>query len=151
LRNLGAWMAWAILTLYLGKEFIDWTWWYHWEDDEDEPNPGTLLCSSWPAWLKLEDAVFWLWFRLWRPVRVWLRETFPRLFPRREPPPLPMDKDGRNAVEWLAIAAIGVWNLEWYDGEYDKQIKQKWDEFVAERHTAEPDRDAPENEPDNPD
>ena len=145
-------MTYAILALYLGKEFLDWFWWCRWEDDkEDEPNPTSLLCSSWPAWLKLGDVYFWAWSRLWYPIRCWLKKTFRRLFPRREPPPLPVDKDGRNAVEWLVIDVFGVWNHEWYDGEYDKRVKQKWDEYMAERHAAATSTDAPYKEPASPD
>ena len=144
-------MPCAILALYLGKEFIDWVWWCHWEDDEDEPDPAPLLCSSWPAWLKLNSLLCQVSSRLWWPVREWLRDIFPCLFPRREPPPLPVDQDGRDASEWLLISIVGVWNLEWYDGEYDSQIKQKWDEYMAESHAAEADSAAPDKEPANPD
>jgi len=144
-------MTWAILGLYLGKEFIDWKWWYYWEDEEDEPNPGPMLCASWPAWLKLYALHSWAWFRWGFPIRRWLEKMFPRRFPPRELPPEPVDEDGRTPVEWLLISCIGVWNLEWYDGEYDKQIKQKWDEYMAERHAAATSTDAPHSEPESPD
>ena len=151
MKNFGAWMPCAILVLYLGKEFIDWMWWYHWENDEDEPNPAPLLCRSWPAWLKLSSLHTRVWQRLVFPLRCWAGETLPRLFPPKELPPEPVDEDGRTPVEWLLISACGIWNLEWYDGEYDKQIKQKWDESLAERHAAGTDSGALDQEPENPD
>ena len=78
------------------------------------------------------------------PLQCWLEETLPRLFPPRELPPEPVDEDGRTPVEWLLISTCGVWYLEWYDGEYDNRVKEKWDEYMAERHAAEADSDAPD-------
>lgn len=126
-------MACAILALYLGREFIDWMWGFYLDCDDDDPDPTPLLRSTMPVWWKLDMLGFRLWHRLWWPVRRWLENNLPRVFPVSEPLPTPMDSDGRTPEEWLAIEVIGVWNLEWYEGAYDKRIKENWEDFLKSR------------------
>jgi hypothetical protein len=134
LRNFGTWVACVALAAYVGREFVDRMWSIYSDDEEDEREPAPLLSSTWPFWLKLEMARWWLWLRLCYWPRRWLEDTFPRLFPANEPPPCPVDRDGRPPEEWLLISLIGVWGREhWYKDEYDWQVKRKWDEYLAAR------------------
>jgi hypothetical protein len=142
-------MTCALLALHLGDEFIGWAWSF-WDRD-DEPQPVPLLTASWPAWLKLDGGRVWLRYRLWLPVRWWLESSFPKVLRPWEPPPAPIDKDGRTPEEWLLIYIIGVWNLEWFEGEYDKRVKKNWDEFLAAQCTAAGEKGTPDRQPGSPD
>ena len=33
MRNFGVWCAVAVAGTFMGKEFMDWVWWYIWGDD----------------------------------------------------------------------------------------------------------------------
>jgi len=130
LKNIGAWFAVATLGALMGKEFLDWVWWYHWEDDEDEGNPAPLLSSTSAVWKLIEQASFWLWRRIRHPLECWL-DSIRGDSPPPELPPEPTDQDGRTPTEWLAIEVIGIWNLEcWYKDEYDWEVKRNWDDCL---------------------
>jgi hypothetical protein len=130
LKNIETWCAVATLGALTGKEYLDWVWWCHWEDDEDERHPAPLLCSTWAVWQLIGQARFWLWMGLWHPLECWL-DSIRGESPPFQLPPEPTDKDGRTPAEWLAIEVIGIWNLEcWYKGEYDWEVKRKWDESL---------------------
>ncbi len=121
-------MTTVFLALYLGKEFIDWAWWYHWEDEDDEPNLAPFLCSIWRVshWLEVGCS------RLWWRVRIPWERHRGRFCPPEVPDP-PSDQDGRTPEEWLLIESLGVWNLDSYRDDYDQQVKKNWDEFLRTR------------------
>ena len=137
MNNLGVWCAFAAFGVFMGKEFLDWAWWYYWEDNQDEENPAPLLCGTWGVWCKIQDAYICLWSRFWQPLRRRLTEIWWRFFPPDRYTE-PVDLDGRTPTELLLIAVVGVWEMEnWYKDEYDWEVKRKWDEFLKTRTTAE--------------
>jgi hypothetical protein len=132
LKNFGVWFTIALLGLSLGKEFLDWIWWYNWEA-EGEDNPAPLLCLMWKAWWTLRRIGSWLWENFCYPFQPWLTEMRRRFLPT-ELAYRPVDQDGRTPTEWLLISIIGVWEMEnWYKDECDWEVKRKWDEFVKAR------------------
>ena len=136
MRNFGLLCFCLALGLYAGREFINWFWWYYYNDDEDEENPAPLLCMTWTAWEWIGKVHFWLWMRLCRPIQSHLA-SIRRRFSPLELPDEPADKDGRTPTEWLLIGVIGIWNLEWYKGDYDQNIKKKWDEYMKNHNAIE--------------
>ena len=93
--NLGVWCAFAVLGILMGKEFLDWVWWYIWGDDEDEPNPGPIISKTWAVWDLIDRVRFWLWLKIWRIPERWIDGIWYRFFPP-EPPKEPTDRDGRT-------------------------------------------------------
>ena len=144
MNNFGLLCFCLALGFYAGKEFIDWSWWYHWNDDEDEENPAPFLCLTWIAWKWLGELRFWLWSRLWWPVRrrlntIWGRYLCPEF------PDEPADQDGRTLTEWLLIDIVGVWNLDWFKDDYDQNLKWNWEEYLKSRdETGSPEAEEPE-------
>ncbi len=135
MNNSRAFCTLATLAVLLGKEFLDWVWWYNW-DDGDEENPAPVLCVTWGIWRCLRDAYSWLCSKLWHPTQRWLMAMWQQIFPP-EPCFEPMDRDARTPTEWFFIEAIGVWGMErWYKDEYDWDVKRKWDEFLESRDAA---------------
>lgn len=128
MRNLWPWMTTAIVGLYLGKEFIDWSWGF-WEDEDDEPRPAPLLCAAMEIWGRVSEGCWWLRRRLEAP---FFRLRW-RFFPPDIPGPI-VDADGRTLEEWLLIQVIGIWDLEcWYKDEYDWTVKKNWDALLNPR------------------
>jgi hypothetical protein len=134
LNNFGLLCFCLALGLYAGKEFIDWFWWYYWNDDEDEQNPAPVLCTTWWVWEWMGKVRFWVWLKIWRHVEhsLW---AIRRHFSPPQLPDEPVDRDGRTPVEWLLIAIVGAWEL--YKGDYDQNIKRKWDEYLKARNGTE--------------
>ncbi len=136
MNNFGLLCFCMALGLYAGKEFIDWSWWYHWNDDEDEENPAPFLCMTWRAWKWIGEVRFWLWSRVWRPARQRLTTVWGRSF-SPDFPDEPLDEDGRTPTEWLLIDIIGVWNLDWFKDDYDQNLKRNWEEYLRSRAATE--------------
>jgi hypothetical protein len=134
LGNLGVWCAIAVLGILMGKEFLDWVWWYIWGDDEDEPNPGPLICKTWAVWELIGRVRFWLWLKIWRLPERWIDGIWYRLFPP-ESPKEPTDRDGRTPTEWLSIGIFGVWDV--HKDEYDQKVKTNWEEYLRTRNVTE--------------
>jgi hypothetical protein len=136
LKNLEALCALANLTVLLGKEFVDWVWWYNWGDG-DEDNPAPILSATWSIWCKVRGACSWLWSKFWWVPQRWLTGMWRRNIPA-EPFFEPMDQDGRTPTEWLLIEVIGVWDMEnWYKDEYDWEVRRKWEELFKARAATE--------------
>jgi hypothetical protein len=132
------------LALYLGREFIGWMWWENWEDDDDEPFPAPLLVGSRPFWSAFQNMFAWI-LRQTHDVCRLLRSALARFWPEGAPRGEPMDADGRTPTEWLLINVVGVWNLRsWYGGEYDWEVRQRWEECLEGRKGAEETAAAPE-------
>jgi hypothetical protein len=136
LNNFGLLCFCLALALYAGNEFIDWFWWYHWNDDEDERNPAPFLCMTWMAWKWLREVCFWLWSRVWWLARQRLSTIWGRSF-SPDFPDEPVDEDGRTPTEWLLIDIIGIWNLDWFEDDYDQNLKRNWEEYLRSRDAAE--------------
>lgn len=133
MENFCPWFAWCILAMCLGREFIGWMWWNNWEGDDDEPFPASLLRASWPGWVVLEKPFTRLCWRM-QDVRRQLRTVLARRSSEEAPWEEPMDADGRTPTEWLFINMVGVWNLKnWYGGEYDWEVRKRWEEYLKDR------------------
>jgi len=134
LNNFGLLCFCLALGLYAGREFINWFWSYYHNDDDDEEDPAPLLWITWKAWERIDNLSSWVRSRLWWPVqrplaKIRYRSHLPEL------PIEPVDRDGRTPVEWLLIAIVGAWEL--YKGDYDQNIKRKWDQYLKARNGTE--------------
>lgn len=142
MKNFGAYIAFSVLVLYMGRELIGWMWW-RWEDDEDEPFPAPLLWASWPVFCALDGVTSRIRRRVSGLYNI-LRKLLKRRQARQTPWEGPVDADGRTLEEWLAIGVFGVWDLRhWYDGEYDWEVRRRWEAYLSRRESTEGVRTAP--------
>jgi hypothetical protein len=135
LKNPGIWCAFAVLGILMGKEFLNWVWWYNWEDDEDEPNPAPLLCKTWAVWKLIGRLEFWLWSNVWFRLKRWICRIWDRVFPPEPFKGERADEDGITPTQWLGIDMFGAWEV--FSGYYDVEVKQKWDEFLKTQNATE--------------
>ena len=91
---------------------------------------------TWMAWKWLGLVRHWLWSKVrWtarqRLTTIWGRSFSPDF------PDDPVDEDGRTPTEWLLIDIIGIWNLDWFEDDYDQNLKRNWEEYLRSRDAAE--------------